>query len=815
LAARFYTSLFEEHPHLEHLFSNADMPEQRTKLIQSLSTVIKFLDQPGKLQSVLEDLGRRHNDYGVTADDYEPVGATLISVLAEFAGEHWNEDLEQAWTDAIQSVASIMINTPQTAKQPELAPAGVTVSQETQQQPASHTNSVGGAPSNDSRTSNTNGAKLQEDWDMSLNTTTNNNDSTKESDNLNFEQFYSMVENSPLAFVFVQADGTVTYLNANGQKLFTDLSSELGFQPQDFVGGSISRLNAVAPEIQSAISSLNSATTLTLKLHEETIEINLVPVHNESGAATGHFQTWERTTERVARAAASAKAQSMVEQMPINVMVADLNMNITYMNPASASTLKTLESILPVKVEQMIGGSIDVFHANPAHQRALLADPKNLPYQSNIKVGEEVLDLLVSPIKDDDGNYIGPMVTWEVVTEKLRLEDEMTRVQNMMENIPINVMMANMDMDIVYMNPASEKTLKSVEHLLPVKVADIVGGSIDVFHKAPEHQRRLLRDPNNLPHRARIELGEETLSLLVSAIKDKENNYIGPMITWEIITQQVEMADNFESNVKAVVNSVKESAEEMQNSSRNMSSLTEQTSHQSQVVAAASEEATKNVESVSCAAEQLSESITEIARHVQDASSMTAKAVDEADRTNVTIGELSEASNEIGQVVKVITSIAQQTNLLALNATIEAARAGEAGKGFAVVANEVKELARQTAIATEEISEKISAIQNATGGAATAIESIGSSISRINEISTTIASAVEEQTAATSEISRNVSEAAKGTAEVTSNITGVSQAANEGGNGATEISQSSDKLAVEAAKLDKVTDEFLEQMRAM
>ncbi|MEZ5951347.1 MAG: methyl-accepting chemotaxis protein [Planctomycetaceae bacterium] len=168
---------------------------------------------------------------------------------------------------------------------------------------------------------------------------------------------------------------------------------------------------------------------------------------------------------------------------------------------------------------------------------------------------------------------------------------------------------------------------------------------------------------------------------------------------------------------------------------------------------------------------------------------MTAKAVQEADRTNVTIKELGDSSEQIGQVIKVITSIAQQTNPLALNATIEAARAGEAGKGFAVVANEVKELARQTAKATEEISEKIGAFSRQPVGRPPRLPRSAKVSSRINEISTTIASAVEEQTAATDEIARNVAEAATGTAEVSMNISKVSSAAAESGTAASDIIQ--------------------------
>ena len=507
------------------------------------------------------------------------------------------------------------------------------------------------------------------------------------------------------------------------------------------------------------------------------------------------------------------KFYNMIENVPINVLLADIDLNLVYMNASSTSTLKTLEQFLPKPVEQLVGESIDIFHQDPSHQRRLLSNPDNLPHTANIQVGPETLGLTISAVRDADEKYIGPMVTWEVVTEKLKTEAEMDRLQNMMDQIPINVMLANRDFEIVYINPASYKTLKPLEPLLPVPLDELQGQKIDILHKNPEMQRRIVGDPANLPHAANIKVGDETLSLQVSAIFDKDENYLGPMVTWEVVSDQVELADSFERDVKGIVNIVTSSATEMQASSKSMAATSEETSRQSQVVAAASEEATKNVETVASATEELSASISEIANHVQEASKMTSQAVEEAERTNATINDLGESSNEIGQVVKVITSIAQQTNLLALNATIEAARAGEAGKGFAVVANEVKELARQTAKATEEISQKISAIQNASGDAATAIESIGSQIGKINEIATTIAGAVEEQTAATNEISRNVAEASKGTAEVSSNIAAVSQAAEEGGKGAADILAAADGLAQESTRLDEMADGFLEKLR--
>jgi methyl-accepting chemotaxis protein len=257
-----------------------------------------------------------------------------------------------------------------------------------------------------------------------------------------------------------------------------------------------------------------------------------------------------------------------------------------------------------------------------------------------------------------------------------------------------------------------------------------------------------------------------------------------------------------------VVEIVSSSATELQASSRSLASTSEETARQATAVAAASDQATKNVQTVAAAAEELTASIAEIARHVQDSAKICGEAVKEAESTNSTIKELGTASNEIGQVIKVITSIAQQTNLLALNATIEAARAGEAGKGFAVVANEVKELARQTAKATGDISQKIDAIQSSTRVAVSAIASISGIIVRINEISTTIAAAVEEQSAATNEISRNVAEAARGTAEVASTISGVSEAAAESGKGAGDIMSAATTLAQEAVSLERILKSF-------
>jgi methyl-accepting chemotaxis protein len=249
-------------------------------------------------------------------------------------------------------------------------------------------------------------------------------------------------------------------------------------------------------------------------------------------------------------------------------------------------------------------------------------------------------------------------------------------------------------------------------------------------------------------------------------------------------------------------------SEELTSVSQQMSANAEETSAQAGVVSAASEQVSKNVQTVATSAEQMSASIKEISKNASDAARIATSAVGIAQNTNATITKLGESSQEIGNVIKLITSIAQQTNLLALNATIEAARAGEAGKGFAVVANEVKELAKETTKATEDISKKIAAIQGDTQGAVSAIKQISDVINQINDISNTIASAVEEQTATTNEMGRNISEAAKGSTEIAQNITGVATAAQSTSNGATQAQTASVELSKMAAELKSMVGQF-------
>jgi methyl-accepting chemotaxis protein len=284
--------------------------------------------------------------------------------------------------------------------------------------------------------------------------------------------------------------------------------------------------------------------------------------------------------------------------------------------------------------------------------------------------------------------------------------------------------------------------------------------------------------------------------------------------TDEIAQMGVALNDTVEnlSRVMLDINSDAEvlagASKELSTSSERLGANSRQTTSQAAAVSSAAEEVSQTVQTVSIATEEMSSSIKEISRSASAAAEVASGAARLAETTTATMTKLSESSAEIGNVIKVITSIAAQTNLLALNATIEAARAGQAGRGFAVVANEVKELATQTAKATEDIGAKVLAIQRDAKGAVHAIDEITSVISRINDIQSTIASAVEEQTATTNEIARNIVETAKGSSDIASNITGVATAATDTQESATVSQQAAHELSELALKLSGVVGQF-------
>ncbi|QDT70731.1 Biofilm dispersion protein BdlA [Planctomycetes bacterium MalM25] len=336
------------------------------------------------------------------------------------------------------------------------------------------------------------------------------------------------------------------------------------------------------------------------------------------------------------------------------------------------------------------------------------------------KSGEEVwISASYNPVLDENGQVTKVVKIASDITETKRESADAARVMNMVENLPINVMFADRDLVVRYMNPASLTTLRKIQHLLPVPADTIVGSSIDQFHKDPSHQRRLLADPSNLPVKTNIKIGDETLDLWVVAITDKNGEHIGAMATWSVITEQLRTKEE----AQTVGHSVATSTTEM---------------------AATIEEIAKNVSRTATLAQQAES-------HAQSSTSST--------------DALQESSRAIGKVVGVIQELADQTNLLALNATIEAARAGESGRSFAVVANEVKDLASETSNATQSIEQSVQEIQSRISEVSESTRQITESVTEVSSNTNTVAAAIEEQSITMGELSKTAEGLTKLTAE--------------------------------------------------
>jgi methyl-accepting chemotaxis protein len=587
-----------------------------------------------------------------------------------------------------------------------------------------------------------------------------------------------------------------------------------------------------------------------------------------------------RAAERQALfAAEGAKMQSMMDNCPTNIMFADTEFRIRYINESSKKTLRTIEQLLPCRVDDIVGQSIDIFHKRPEHQRKMLAEPRNLPHRAIIQLGAEQLDLLVSPIYDPRKRYLGAMVTWDVATQRIKLERENSETHALFQAVSQSqaVIEFKVDGTIVTANKNFLDTLGyTLEQIQGSHHRMFVDSS---YAGTPEYQRfwselgagrfqagefkrvakggkevwiqasynpvfdtsgkvcRVVKFATNITEaklaaldtarrvqeaaeRERAQAAElqakvdNILLVVEAAAKGDLTKTIGVRGS-DGIGQMGEGLTRFFADLRGSITAIGRTAqslgvasESLTHVSRQMSDNAEQTSGQANVVSAAAEQVNKNVQTVATGTEEMTASIREIAKNANEAARVATQAVKVADTTNQTVNKLGESSAEIGKVIKVITSIAQQTNLLALNATIEAARAGEAGKGFAVVANEVKELAKETAKATEDIGQKIETIQADTRGAVAAIGQISTIISQINDIQNTIASAVEEQSATTNEISRNVAEAAKGSAEIAQNITGVARAAQSTSTGANDTQTAAAELSSMASELQRLVGRF-------
>jgi methyl-accepting chemotaxis protein len=327
----------------------------------------------------------------------------------------------------------------------------------------------------------------------------------------------------------------------------------------------------------------------------------------------------------------------------------------------------------------------------------------------------------------------------------------------MLDRVPANVMAADADLKLIYVNVQATKTLQGLDseirRMFRIGSADLLGGSIHRMHTDPARVERILRDPNSFPHQATLRFGEVALRATFDVVPGDDGKILAYIVIWESVAQKEARAKVATSDLSEAAAAVAAAAVEL---------------------AASSSETSSQVSTVASGAEEMSASISEISRNVATVTSTASKGVEVGQQVGAIMAALGQSSDEIGGLIGLISSISDQTNLLALNATIEAARAGASGKGFAVVAGEVKALAGQAAAATGEIRLRVDSIQGNIRSAGTSIESMVQIINDISDIQTGVASAVEEQTATAAEIARSiqfVSSAAQSVSDVADSFT--------------------------------------------
>lgn len=501
LVTRFYEELFERYPQVRPMFRNTDINQQKKKLIAALVLVINNLRKPEALAKALQELGTRHHTYGVMPDHYPLVAETLLDVMGEMAGELWTDEVASAWENALNHIAQVMINAPRERLEKMKTKSGSVMS--------------------------------------------------------TLEVMKNILEMSPINIMIADIDENIVFVNKKARDVLTTLEPELkkylpGFKVDEVVGGSIHRYHRDPQAIRNLLKAMgpNDKRNGYITPGKFMFEHETRPLYDANGTKLGYVVQWNDVTSQRAEEEQAKKLQKAIDNAQTAIMMIDRDLVITYANESTKQLLgryrHELESLYPrFSVDRIVGTCIDIFHKNPGHQRRLLDDPRNLPFETDIHVGPLIFHIRVNAIHDLNGKYVGNTLEWADVTQLRKKEIEVAQLMSAVEGSTTAMMMCDMNANITYANPAVVSLLAKHQAVLRARfpgfdTSKLVGMNIDQFHKNPHHQRSIIADMSKLPHKAHIKVAELEFSLTLSAILDNTGKQIGGALEWKDITEEMD-----------------------------------------------------------------------------------------------------------------------------------------------------------------------------------------------------------------------------------------------------------------------------------